>query len=298
MRNIIILLLISSGAFSQKVITQSTVIDLPDSLLSKANIASPTFTGTVTIPTPFTLGATSVTSSGTKLNYLSAATGTTGTASTNLVYSTSPTLITPGITTSATITRDALATTSDVGLLIQNTTAAAVGAQQVSPSLYFKSFGWGTTAGTSQSLEWRINLLPVQGTVPSGNLLFQQSVAGAAFTTRLTLSTAGVLTMTGNIVATGQLQTSNGNLMLGTAGNKIQITTGSNASIGTATLAAGTVTVSTTAALTASKIFVTVVTPGGTQGFLSVPTITNATSFVINSTSGTETSTVNWWIIN
>ena len=56
-----------------------------------APIASPTFTGTVTIPSPFTLGATSVTSTGTQLNYLSAATGTTGTTSTNLVYSASPT---------------------------------------------------------------------------------------------------------------------------------------------------------------------------------------------------------------
>lgn len=71
-----------------------------------APIASPTFTGTVTIPTPFTLGATSVTATGTQLNYLNAATGTTGTASTNLVYSTSPTLVTPilGTPTSATLT--------------------------------------------------------------------------------------------------------------------------------------------------------------------------------------------------
>jgi len=92
--------------------------------------------------------------------------------------------------------------------------------------------------------------------------------------------------------------TVDGNLLLAIAGNKIKIATGTNASVGTATLVGGTVTVSTTAALTASKIFVTVVTPGGTQGFISVPTITNATSFVINSTSATETSTVNWWIIN
>ncbi|MEI7420496.1 MAG: hypothetical protein WCK18_00315 [Prolixibacteraceae bacterium] len=56
---------------------------------------SPTFTGTVTIPTPFTLGATSVTTNGAKLNYLTAATGTTGTTSTNLVFSTSPTLVSP-----------------------------------------------------------------------------------------------------------------------------------------------------------------------------------------------------------
>lgn len=60
-----------------------------------APLASPTFTGTVTIPTPFTLGAVSVTSTGTQLNYLAAATGTTGTTSTNLVFSTSPTLVTP-----------------------------------------------------------------------------------------------------------------------------------------------------------------------------------------------------------
>ena len=35
-----------------------------------APLASPTFTGTVTIPTPFTLGATSVTATGTEMNYL------------------------------------------------------------------------------------------------------------------------------------------------------------------------------------------------------------------------------------
>jgi hypothetical protein len=40
----------------------------------KANIASPTFTGTVTIPTPFTLGAVSVTATGTELNYVAGVT--------------------------------------------------------------------------------------------------------------------------------------------------------------------------------------------------------------------------------
>jgi hypothetical protein len=70
-----------------------------------APVASPTFTGTVTIPTPFTIGVVSVTSTGTQLNYLNAATGTTGTTSTNLVFSTSPTLVTPtlGAATATTI---------------------------------------------------------------------------------------------------------------------------------------------------------------------------------------------------
>lgn len=91
-----------------------------------------------------------------------------------------------------------------------------------------------------------------------------------------------------------------GNVSLTTAGNKLKIATGSNASMGTATLVAGTVTVSTTAVATGSTIFLTCNTPGGTQGFLSAPvaSIVNGTSFVINSSAGADTSTVNWWIIN
>lgn len=89
-----------------------------------------------------------------------------------------------------------------------------------------------------------------------------------------------------------------GDITLPTAGNKLNITTGSNASIGTSTLVGGTVTVSTTAVTASSKIFLTVGVTGGTLGNLSIGTVTAGTSFVINSTSGTETSQVNWWIIN
>lgn len=93
---------------------------------------SPTFTGTPIIPTPFTLGAISVTSTGTQLNYLSAATGTTGTTSTNVVFSTSPTLTTPvlgvAIGTSlalggATIGSNAIAVTGTSALAGQITNA-------------------------------------------------------------------------------------------------------------------------------------------------------------------------------
>ncbi len=75
--------------------------DAQTQINAKSPTASPSFTGTVTMPTPFTLGATSVTSTGTQLNYLNAATGTTGTTSTNLVFSTSPTLVTPALGTPA-----------------------------------------------------------------------------------------------------------------------------------------------------------------------------------------------------
>lgn len=89
-------------------------------------------------------------------------------------------------------------------------------------------------------------------------------------------------------------------ISLNTAGDKIKIATGSNASIGTATLVAGTVTVNTTAVTASSIIMISVNTPGGTQGFVSAPvaSIVAGTSFVINSSSNTDTSTINWWIIN
>lgn len=87
---------------------------------------------------------------------------------------------------------------------------------------------------------------------------------------------------------------------------KLNLSTGSNASIGTATLVAGTVTVSTTAVTTNSLIYVQyhgAVTMA--TSVLTVPTITNATSFVITAitagattTNMTDTNTVKWWIIN
>jgi hypothetical protein len=49
-------------------------VDTTAMLSPYARKVSPTFTGTVTIPSPFTLGATSVTATGTELNYLSGVT--------------------------------------------------------------------------------------------------------------------------------------------------------------------------------------------------------------------------------
>lgn len=67
---------------------------------------------------------------------------------------------------------------------------------------------------------------------------------------------------------------------------------------GTATLSSGTVTVLTDKVLTGYKIYLSVNTPSGTQGFISASTadIVDGTSFVINSSSALDNSTVNWWI--
>lgn len=87
-----------------------------------------------------------------------------------------------------------------------------------------------------------------------------------------------------------------GNLTLAGA---IKIPEGSNARMGTATLN-GTVavTVSTTAVTSNSRVYLTIQSPGGTPGTPYVSAITAATSFQIKSTSGSDTSTVAWMIID
>lgn len=119
----------------------------------------------------------------------------------------------------------------------------------------------------------------------------------------LTGSTTNI-SVTGSITAGTSLTATNGNLTLGSAGNKVLIhaTTAASDSIGTTTNMAGTpgtITVSTTAVTTNSKIFITRNTVGGALGNISCPSasIVNGTSFVINSDAN-ETSTFNYWIVN
>lgn len=116
-------------------------------------------------------------------------------------------------------------------------------------------------------------------------------------TLRLALKTNGTgVGIAGATGATDKLEVQ-GNLSLTTAGNKIKIATGSNASVGTATLVAGTVTVSTTAMGANSLLFFARKTAGGTTGKYSYTQV-NGTSFTITSDSNTDTSVLNWWIVN
>src|SRR5947209_6362093 len=65
---------------------------------------------------------------------------------------------------------------------------------------------------------------------------------------------------------------------------------------GTCTLVAGTCTVTTHEVLTGDVIRLNRTVVGGTTGILGYGTITNGTSFVITSSSGTDTSGVYWEI--
>jgi hypothetical protein len=100
--------------------------------------------------------------------------------------------------------------------------------------------------------------------------------------------------LTINISGTGTVNY--GDFTLATAGNGFKVKEGSNARMGTATLVGGTIAVANTSVTANTRIFISRSTTGGTEGTLSTTQIAS-TSFTVNSTSGTDTSTVNWLLI-
>lgn len=90
---------------------------------------------------------------------------------------------------------------------------------------------------------------------------------------------------------------SEGDLICDVAGGGLTLKEGTNARMGTATLAAGAATVNTTEVSATSRIQLTSNADGGTPGFLRVSARAAGTSFTITSSSGTDTSTVAWLIV-
>ena len=91
----------------------------------------------------------------------------------------------------ATYTKSSLGTTSTSSVKVTNSTAAAVGAQQVSPSVEWEAQGWKTN-GTpaSQPVNFREYVLPIQGfNNPDAILKLQSSINSAAYTDLLDLYT-------------------------------------------------------------------------------------------------------------
>lgn len=169
-------------------------------------------------------------------------------------------------------------------------------------------------AGTASEITTAASGSTVTLTIPSafvapGSITATTTVAS---TTTMTAGT-GLTATTGNITATagavnagtsmtatlGNITATNGNLVMGTIGNKILVPTGTNASAGTSGVMSGSpgvVTVATTACSTTAKVFFCRNITGGTPGQVSI-SAQDGTGFTLTST-GNETSTFNWWIIN
>jgi hypothetical protein len=137
-------------------------------------------------------------------NLASAITDETGSGS--LVFATTPTIVSPTLTNVTIMEYDGLGTTMNPAAYILNGTAAAAGAQQISPAVYWEGQGWKTnaTAG-SQSVQFTAHVLPIQGAAnPTGKWILSKDVNATGTKTEvLSVDTSG------NIIATGTLAASN-----------------------------------------------------------------------------------------
>lgn len=88
--------------------------------------------------------------------------------------------------------------TNGAGIWLANNTAAALGSQQMSPSIVLEGNGWGTTGSSSQSVKWEIDNTPIQGGVPGSNLSFKYSINNGAYNPMLILG-IGTIYLYGNL---------------------------------------------------------------------------------------------------
>lgn len=161
----------------------------------------------------------------------------------------------------------------------------------------FTSPGFDVTSGTLTC-----------GQINAGGLIISQSSAILELTGQVSDGATSIPVRIGPFAAysnaTAKLVTFNNGragtekLAVDLAGKFILPTGTADAVAGNSVLSGGTVTVSTTSVKAGSVILLSRKVVGGTTGDLRVGTITAGTSFVINSASGTDTSTVSWFILN
>lgn len=149
-------------------------------------------------------------------------------------------------------------------------------------------YGFYATAGMTGAA----NNYGFFGAIPSGSNRWNLYMSGTALNYVAGRFLFGTLTDD----ATNQVQVA-GNIAAVTAGSGFRIKEGSNAKMGTATLVAGSVVVSNTSVTANSRILLTSNADGGTPGWLRVSARTASTSFTITSSSGTDTSTVAYLIM-
>ncbi len=80
-----------------------------------------------------------------------------------------------------------LATTPVAALTAHNSTAAALGAEQVSPSISLVGQGWNNISNASHPVEWAAHTLPVQGNPVTSRLLLRHRVNNGSWVTSLQL---------------------------------------------------------------------------------------------------------------
>lgn len=160
-------------------------------------------------------------------------------------------------------------------------------AADVVPSSRLVSTSGGLSGGGDLSADLTLSL---------ANTAVTPSAYGSATQVgTFTVDTKGRLTAAASVTVSGTFTAQD--LVIATVGKGLQVKEGANATMGRAVLVAGTVTVNTTAMVTASEVFLSRRIAGGTLGHLSVGTVVSGTSFVINSSDAADTSTICWLIV-
>ena len=94
--------------------------------------------------------------------------------------------------------QNGIGTTITSPILLQNSTSASSGNQQISPSMHFQGQGWMTGTPASQPVDGYIYMLPVQGsTVAGSSMVFALSQYTSSLTNVLVLNDGGGATLTG-----------------------------------------------------------------------------------------------------
>lgn len=249
------------------------------------NVTSPTATsGTVT-------GVKIAAPSGGSANYALNLSDTGGTAAGGITFGTDVQLYRSGSL--------ALSITDGTNLVVGASTGTKIGTATSQKIGFYNSTPIVQPSGDVVTALTNLGLVatPTVTATTNANLTGPITSSGNATSIASQTGTGTKFVMSVSPTMTGT--TTTGNLTLGTAGNKISITTGSNASAGTGTLTGGTVTISTTAVTANSLIFLTDTASSITNvGTLTVSAKTAGTSFVVTSTLALDTSTFNWLIIN
>jgi hypothetical protein len=170
--------------------------------------------------------------------------------------------------------------------------------------LYFGGFAFSCATGATSITITNVYGAQIGDAVNANGL---GNITGTGTTTITNLYGIYIGTITGGTITnrygifqadSNALNSFAGQISVVTAGKGFTIKEGSNAKMGlSVAMTAGSVTISTTAVTANSRIFLSNNVNGGTAGFLRVSAITAGVSFVITSSSGTDTSRVAWMIV-
>ena len=125
------------------------------------------------------------------------------------------------------VRRDNIGVTQDnsYGIILNNTTAATSGNQQMSPPIVWRGQGWKTNAtAASQTVDFRADVLPMQGTAnPTGTWQLASSINGGAYTTINTINSDGGVNIlynsaTGSMIDIRRIGTSDRYITFGATG--------------------------------------------------------------------------------